>query len=407
MLRGRLWQQEAQQVVDAHARPDPERYHEALVRLHRDFPLSSRVLRNLAVAQFDLGKKEAAAASLREYASMGMTLNLEIPDFAKLKESGITREIPDLQRNHEPANQGRRLFGAPDASLLVEDIAYDPKTDRFILSSVHERKLITCDRGGRCRDYFAGRTDTWAFLALRVDARRHVLWATTAGMDAASGFTPAEDGRSALLKFDLDSGRLVKRYEPADGKPHALGDLTVSSKGAVYVSDGRSGDVYTLSAKGSLEPLVPAGVFISPQTPALSADERRLYVPDYVEGIAVIDLQSKRVQWLTSTIPVATEGVDGLYCSGDMLIAVQNGTQPPRIATFHLATPTTIDHSETVEANWPGLGTPTHGVVVNDQFYFIANSGWDRSDAGKLSAGPPAEVWQIALPQRSPHLHTD
>ena len=128
-------------------------------------------------------------------------------------------------------------------------------------------------------------------------------------MDAASGFTPAEDGRSALLKLDLDTGRLLKRFEPADGKPHALGDLTVSSKGAVYVADGRSGDVYTLSAKGVLEPIVPSGVFVSPQTPALSADEQRLYVPDYVEGIAVVDLHSGQVQWLTATVPAATDPV--------------------------------------------------------------------------------------------------
>jgi hypothetical protein len=33
--------------------------------------------------------------------------------------------------------------------------------------------------------------------------------------------------------------------------------------------------------------------------------------------------------------------------------------------------------ADTLEANWKGLGDPTHGVFVDGRFYFIANSGWD------------------------------
>jgi hypothetical protein len=46
-----------------------------------------------------------------------------------------------------------------------------------------------------------------------------------------------------------------------------------------------------------------------------------------------------------------------------------------------------------LEANWADLGDPTHGVVVGDDFYFIANSGWDRVDRnGTMTAGKPAEI---------------
>jgi hypothetical protein len=34
------------------------------------------------------------------------------------------------------------------------------------------------------------------------------------------------------------------------------------------------------------------------------------------------------------------------------------------------------------------LGDPTHGVVVGNRFYYIANSGWDALDEhGNIKAG--------------------
>ena len=33
-----------------------------------------------------------------------------------------------------------------------------------------------------------------------------------------------------------------------------------------------------------------------------------------------------------------------------------------------------------IERATPTLGDPTHGVVVGDDFYYIANSGWDALD---------------------------
>jgi hypothetical protein len=36
-----------------------------------------------------------------------------------------------------------------------------------------------------------------------------------------------------------------------------------------------------------------------------------------------------------------------------------------------------LQRQRILEANWPGLGEPTHGEIVGDSFYFLANSGWD------------------------------
>ena len=57
------------------------------------------------------------------------------------------------------------------------------------------------------------------------------------------------------------------------------------------------------------------------------------------------------------------------------MVAIQNGVVPERLIRMHLDVGLTkVDSWETIEANWPGLGDPTHGIVVGGQFYFIANS---------------------------------
>ena len=66
----------------------------------------------------------------------------------------------------------------------------------------------------------------------------------------------------------------------------------------------------------------------------------------------------------------------------------------------------TLDRSCTRIADWrvavarpATLGDPTHGVIVGKDFYFLANSGWDRiADDGQLTSGadakPPA-IWKL------------
>jgi len=265
---------------------------------------------------------------------------------------------------------------------------------------VRHGKILSLNRQGKFADFVPeGQADIWAILALGVDAKRKYLWATTAAMPESIDYSAASEGRSALLKYSLISGALLKRYDlPKDGK-HALGDMTVSAAGDVFVSDG-FGAVYWLDhRKDTLEILIGKGTFRSPQTPALSPDGGRLFVPDYTRGISVVDLATKQAKLLEHPKDVSLGGIDGLYLTGRTMIAVQNGTTPPRLIRMWLdASLTRILRWETMEANWPGLGAPTHGVVVGKKFYFIANSGWDRmADDGRVKPGATFEAPTIRV----------
>jgi len=110
-------------------------------------------------------------------------------------------------------------------------------------------------------------------------------------------------------------------------------------------------------------------------------------VPDYLRGIAAMRLDTRQVEWLQPAPGIALSGIDGLYVHGGSFIAVQNGTAPPRLIRFSLD----LRKQEVLEANTPRLGEPTHGTFVGDDFYFLANSGWNEYDqAGKKKEGSAA-----------------
>lgn len=375
-------------------------YATLLAKMATDYPYKSNLLPRLASAYVQLGQTEKANEVLERYAQMGGALAFREGNLKQFRDSGKLTSLKKIEDNAKPVSVGSRVFAMSDPDLLTEDIAHDAKTNRFFLSSVHQRKILSCSNG-KC-DTFAVNSPQLPLLgvlALRVDAKRRILWASSVGMKAASNMRDEDDGKSALLKFDVDTGHLLSSYEPADDRKHALGDMTLGSDGTAYIADGLSGDVFLLKPGASaLDALVPHGTFVSPQTPALGSDGKLLYVPDYTMGIAIIHLDNRRVEWLTSTIPVALDCIDGLYLSGNRLIAIQNGIQPERVASFRLRSPVQIENFKVLEANWQGLGDPTHGVLVGDSFYFIVNSGWDRmDDDGKFAKGTPAEVWKLSL----------
>ncbi len=220
-------------------------------------------------------------------------------------------------------------------------------------------------------------------MALRADPARRLLWATTGWLPHCDACQPEDKDKTALLAFDLDTGAPKLRIESP--LPGLLGDMTLASSGDLFVSEGIHGAVLRLAAgTKELVRLDPPGEFPSPQTPALSADEKTLYVPDYLRGIAAIRLADRRIEWLQPAGDIALSGIDGLYVHGGRFLAVQNGTNPQRIMRFSLD----LRRQEVLEANSTWLGEPTHGVISGDAFYFLANSGWGEYDAqGKKKTG--------------------
>ncbi len=288
-----------------------------------------------------------------------------------------------------PVTHATREFSLTEADLIPESIAYDAATARWFISSVRQARIMLRDGSTFARA-------PWPVFALAIDAQRRLLWASAGMVPQCAPCKDRRPERTALFAFNLDTGAQLQRIEsPVAG---VLGDMLIAPGGDLYVSEGLHGAVLHLAqGAGAFERLDHPGGFSSPQTPALSADGKTLFVPDYARGIAALSLVDRQLQWLRPAAGIELRGIDGLYLYGNTFIAIQNGTRPERIISISAD----LQRFSVLEANWPGLGEPTHGALVNGRFYFLANTGWDAfNDQGAKQPGVRpviSAIWSLPL----------
>jgi hypothetical protein len=351
----------------------------------------------LMSAESFAGKADEALHRFSQFVAMGQANEeaLKAKSFDPLRGLSRYKSIyADMAANHASKSAAAVVFQLQSTARIPEDIDYDAETRHFYISTVLGKQILQVDMAGHTR-LFASAPDQWPMMALKVDSRNRVLWATEVALDGFAAAAKADWGRSAVLQYDLGSGKLLHRIE---GPPKAaLGDMALAANGDPIVSDGEHGGVYRINGDTQSVVRLDAGDFVSPQTPAVLADGRHILVPDYVRGLALLDLNTKRVDWIPSEGMHALSGIDGLYALGTTLIATQNGTSPERVVRFVLTEPKTRVLSESIiERATPTLGDPTHGVVVGEYFYYIANAGWNVLDEhGNLLEGKSLPVSSV------------
>lgn len=346
-------------------------------------PAHGGVTYALASAYALNGDTAAALGSLRRFAAMGYTAELEADsDFAALRGSTAYAELQRrLQSNREPVVRGRVAFELPERDLLAEGIAYDEREGAFYVSAVHRRKIVRMDLEGRFTDFATlDGPEGGAPLGLHVDPVRRQLWVAVAAMPQMRGYAASDSGRSALHRYDLDSGRLTARYAtPNDGRAHGLGDVIVTRGGDVYASDSRAPVIYRLRpGADALQAWVESPLLGSAQGMAFAPDERTLYVADYARGILRIDVARRTVTDVPAADSVVALGIDGLYQADGHLVGIQNGVAPHRVVRLRLtAGGDRIESAEVLDRAHPSHNEPTLGVLVGRELYYVANSQYE------------------------------
>jgi hypothetical protein len=346
---------------------------------------------SVARAYMEAGDSEKALDALTEFADLGQMddgmIDGSNKTFAPLADSPRYKAVLEkFAQNKMPASTAETAFSLSDPGLVAEDIDFDPASKSFLITSVLEKKIVRVSESGAATD-FAQSPSHWPMLAIKIDAARKLVWATEVALDGFTAAPKADWGRSAVLCFDYATGKLLRRVEGPAGA--ALADVVLAPNGDLILSDGEKGGVYRLR-NGNLQ-LMDGTDFISPQTAAMLPDGKRVFVPDYLRGIGILDLDSGSLKWLVqqATPGAALNGVDGLYFHRGSLFVTQNGTSPERVVRLKLDPSfSRIVSSEIIERNTPTLGDPTHGAFVGDDFYYIANSGWSElDDHGNLKPG--------------------
>lgn len=381
----------AAQINAAHKAKQYQAMRADLERFLALRPGSPQGIYLLAIARADGGDSKGAFESLAQLAGMGLHFDIrKQADFASLRDAP---EFASLEKrfaaNLAPLGRIQPAFQLKEKGFLPEGIAHDPASGDFFVSSVHLRKIVRVHDGQA--GTFADRDDgLWGVFGMQVDARRGVLWATSAALPQAQGFDPAQDGRTALFRFDLRDGTLLGKYAaPRDKTKHQFNDLTVAPDGTVYVADSNGG-VYVLKPEAkSLKLLTPAGELHSAQGLALSAEGRYLYVADYGGGLYAYDLQAQQLLRVHAPVDVCVYGIDGLVRHGRDLVATQNGVQPQRVVRYKLDdSGLAIASAEVLAANNESLPEPTLLTTAGGALYLVANSQWSRfDDQGRPLAG--------------------
>lgn len=358
---------------EARSRGDSTAYLRNALELHRLLNGSPASTVDVMAAEVAAGHPDRALLRLKALVHMGQSYAelLSTPLFAPM------RALPEyaalstaMAANSQPVSAAERVFELQPTEWVPEDIDYDTSGGRFLITSVLKSRVFAVNQDGTA-SVFATSPDRWPMMALKVDALHRRVWVTEVLIGKS---------QSAVLLYDLKSGRLLHRI--AGPAKTDLGDMCLTRNGDAIIADGGHGGLYRVDARALKFERIDRGDFISPQTPALAADSTGLWIPDYTRGIGLFDLSSRSVSWLAANDRYALGGVDGLYLFGNSLLVTQNGTSPERVTQFTLndaaseiAAETTIDRAT------PTLGDPTHGVIVGDYFYYIANSGWDALDA--------------------------
>jgi sugar lactone lactonase YvrE len=361
----------AQQAGDAAG------YRDGLERAAALLPDPTRLLYRLAGARLAAGDRAGALDALRRQVDAGF-LRDPRPDpqlAALVAGPELQRELSRLDELRRPVVASEPLFALAERAALFEGIAHHPADGSFFFSSVHEKKVVRRARDGSVADFARV---SGAALGLAVDEPRRLLWVVSAGLPQAKGLTATGRDRSALVALDLDTGAPRRRVDAPAGK-RWWNDLVVAADGTVYVSDSGTPSVARVAPDGAVSVVVEGAGLRSPGGLALDADERILYVADWTNGLALIDLASGALAWLRPPAGATVLGIDGLRRHGDGLIAIQNGVPPQRITRFHLAPGgRALDGAELLERAVPGWDEPTLGVVVDGALVYIATSQWPK-----------------------------
>jgi sugar lactone lactonase YvrE len=343
-------------------------------------PNHPRLLYNLAGAYALNGKTDESLALINRIIAMGLYFPFEKDDdFKYLGPDLMQQAMAMAAKNKTPVNASARAFTLTDKEFIPEGVAYDPVGKRFFVGSIHKGKIVSIAKDGSVGDFSSASDGLWSVSGMKVDARRRVLWASTTAFPQMKGHDASDEGKAGVFKYDLATGKLLNKYLlPNTPDRHALGDLTVDKTGRVYATDSVAPVIYTIAPGGnSLEVFLRDPVFNSLQGLAFTKDEKILYIADYSKGIFRVDMPSRAITQIKPSQNVTLLGIDGLYIHGGSLIAIQNGVNPQRVIVIGLnRDKTEALTSRTLEANHTDFFEPTLGVLVDNNFYYVANSQW-------------------------------
>jgi sugar lactone lactonase YvrE len=331
-------------------------------------------LRGIAAALTE--RPDEAIVHLSRAIFTNAAFDLETDDLKALRGREDFEKLKALQKAlKQSIISSDTAFLITDRTIHPESIAFHKNT--LYATSVSKRKIVKVTADGKVSEFISSGHDGLAsVLAIAIDEKRGVLWAASSPLPQMENFDSTS--RSAIFKYDLSSGKQLAKVELASGTEAAFGDLILNKRGEVFISDSQTNTIFLVNeAKKSLESYFTSKDIWSLQGITFSDDERYLFVADYIKGIFRLDTKTKELLLLETNIGTSLKSIDGLRWYKHSLLAIQNATNPMKVSRYSLnAEMTAITEERVIDRAHPAFNEPTNGCIVNNTFYYIANSQW-------------------------------
>jgi len=367
------------QSIDAYKSNDYVLFLKLAKQLDSIRPMHPTFTYNLASAYSLNGKNEESLKVLKTIVLANNTVDFESDsDFGSIKNEKGFKDLLELKISQSKTIvSSKEKFSLSEKDLHPEGLLYLEKHKLWLSSSIRNKKVVSFDEKGNCSDWF---TDClYSVFAIRADPKEKYLWITCSAIPEMKGFSKQLVGKSEILKVDIATRKLVKRYA-IEGN-HVFGDLVVIKNNDVYISDSDEAIIYKIENESLVLWKDLQNEAFNLQGITFNANESKLFIADYLKGVLVIDLTSKNGNWLEFPDHASQKGIDGLVFYNNSLIAIQNGVVPIRIVRYVLnESQTKIIDFTVLDHNRKVFDEPSLTTLVKNKIYFFANSPWKFYD---------------------------
>jgi hypothetical protein len=238
-------------------------------------------------------------------------------------------------------------------------------------------KILRVDAKGNASDFIVPRQDgLWEIIGIKVHPTRRMLWVCSFDGPELEGHKTSDTNASGVFVFNLDTGKLVRKWVlDVPGEVHGFNDVTLTRGNDAYVTHMlQEAAIYRITQQDQkLELFVKTEGLTYVNGITMTPDEKTLFVAGN-EGVQAIDVATRKARMLVVPEGVEMGMIDGLYYHRGSLVAVR-GTSINRYRLDDAHTRVLL--LEVVEKDHPLMNVPTTGVIVGEDFFYVANSQLD------------------------------
>ncbi len=389
-----------QQLADkAYSQKQTRAYIKILEQLHQLRPLDTEYMYRLALAYSLVDNKREAYDLMLLLQQQGAAYDFNTSDDSKnIRGTEVYEYINDLMvEASTPAGVAENVLTLSKDIVLPEGIDWDPINNTFLIGTISDGKVLRVSEDGKYSTLFQADAGNgmWSIFDIKVDQQRKIFWVSSAALSMFKNYKPGDYGRSALFKFDLQSGKLLERFPMAlDGNPHSFANMALAEDGSVYIADSQTPVIYILKP-GDKSPKLFATFpkLLSIRSLVLNKENTYLYISDYSKGLFLLNLELGQVRQPIMSDTLNTSGIDGMYQWNNSLVIIQNGFKPNRVMRLQLDDAgVEITEVAALAVAQPVFDNPNFGVLRGDWLYYFANSHWGSLDRSGRASRPVSIV---------------